>query len=125
MNAVSPLSLSPPMFLVNLDLRSDTLQAITDTRRFCINFLGLDQVSVCQAFSRKGPEKFADVEYRRGSLGVPVLEGCIAYIECTVASIQAGGDHAIVIGDAREGAAPGGSPLGYFTSKLHELAPYS
>ncbi len=125
MNAVAPLSLVPPQFLVNLDVKSDTYAAIGATRQFCINFLRADQGGICAAFARKGADKFKDVPHHRGLLGVPIIESCIAHVECAVSAMYASGDHIIVIGDAHHGAADGGEPLVYFTSGFRRLAPCS
>jgi len=123
MNAVAPLSLVPPQFLVNLDLKSDTYSAIGATRHFCINFLRADQGAVCAAFARKGADKFKGVAHHSGVLGVPIIEGCIAHVECSVSAMHTSGDHVIVIGDAYHGAADGGEPLVYYTSGFRQLAP--
>jgi len=125
MNAVAPLSLLPPQFLVNLDLKSDTYSAIAATRHFCINFLRADQGAICAAFARKGSDKFTGIAHHWGSLGVPIIDGCIAHVECSVSAMHASGDHIIVIGDAFHGAADGGDPLVYFTSGFRQLAPCS
>jgi flavin reductase (DIM6/NTAB) family NADH-FMN oxidoreductase RutF len=123
MNAIAPLSLDPPQFLINLDLGSETLAAISVSRRFCINFLRADQGAVSGCFARRGAEKFEGIAHARGKLDMPVIEGCIAHVECAVSAIHYSGDHAIVIGDAVSGAAMGGDPLVYYTSSLRELAP--
>lgn len=125
MNAVAPLSMVPPQFLVNLDVKSDTYSAIEATRHFCINFLRANQGGICAAFARKGADKFKGVAHHRGCLGVPIIEGCIAHVECAVSAMHASGDHIIVIGDAHHGAADGGDPLVYFTSGFRQLAPCS
>ncbi len=122
MSAVSPLSLNPPQFLVNLDLGSETLTAILVRKAFCINFLGSNQREVCSQFAKKGSDKFAGMAHRSGELGMPVIEGAIAYVECTVADVFNSGDHSIIVGDARYGKVSGGSPLAYFRSAFRELA---
>ena len=53
--------------------------------------------------------------------GSPVLEGAIAYIECTVNAVHPGGDHTIIVGDAVNGDAPGGEPLAYFRGSYRRL----
>jgi flavin reductase (DIM6/NTAB) family NADH-FMN oxidoreductase RutF len=123
MNAVAPLSLQPPQFLINLDHGSETLAAICASQRFCINFLRADQAAVCGRFATRGPDKFDGIAHARGVLDLPVIDGCIAHVECRVAAIHHSGDHAIVIGDAVAGAALGGDPLVYYTSSFRELAP--
>jgi flavin reductase (DIM6/NTAB) family NADH-FMN oxidoreductase RutF len=123
MNAIAPLSLDPPQFLINLDLGSDTLAAIRATQRFCINFLRADQSAVCGRFAKRGADKFDGIAHARGALDLPVIDGCIAHVECVVSAIHHSGDHAIVVGDAVSGGADGGDPLVYFTSSFRELSP--
>ena len=125
MNAIAPLSLDPPQFLINLDLGSETLAAIRASQRFCINFLRSDQSAVCGRFAKRGADKFEGIAHRRGLLDLPVIDGCVAHVECAVSAIHHSGDHAIVVGDAMSGAADGGDPLVYFTSSFRELAPCS
>lgn len=123
MNAIAPLSLVPPQFLINLDHGSETLAAIWECQRFCINFLRADQGAVCGRFAKRGGDKFDGIAHARGVLNLPVIDGCIAHVECKVSAIHHSGDHAIVIGDAVAGAATGGDPLVYYTSSFRELAP--
>ncbi len=118
MSALTPLSLAPAQFLICLDHHSDTLAAIKQCGAFCINYLAEEQTRLASAFAKKGDGKFADVAFRRGELGMPILEGVIAYVECNLSDTLAGGDHAIIIGAAVHGAAPGGKPLAYYTASF-------
>ena len=47
---------------------------------FCINVLSAQQKTVCDQFAKPG--QFADIGWRRGVTGSPVLDGIIAYIDC-------------------------------------------
>ena len=121
MNAVTPLSLSPPMFLICLDLGSETLSAIESTKSFAINFLGCDGDVACKAFARKGPDKFAGVASRKGIHGTPILENAIAHVECVIEAAFVAGDHKIVVGLAVSGDVSGCEPLAYFRGALRQL----
>jgi flavin reductase (DIM6/NTAB) family NADH-FMN oxidoreductase RutF len=121
MNAVSPLSLSPPMFLICLDLFSETLAAIEASRTFAINFLGANGGDTCTAFSRKGCDKFADIPNFAGAYGSPILKDAIAHVECFVQDAHIADDHKIVVGAAVAGTVDGGEPLAYFRGRLHRL----
>lgn len=123
MNAISPLSLSPPMFLICLDSGSDTLAAIEQSGSFCINLLGSDCSSICAAFAKKGAGKFEQAAFRDGVLGAPVLTDAIAYVECRLDTIHVAGDHKILVGLAVDGHVRGGEPLAYFKGALKHLAP--
>jgi flavin reductase (DIM6/NTAB) family NADH-FMN oxidoreductase RutF len=104
-NALSSLSLEPPLVLACFDLSSRTLSAVRDSERFCINILAEGQESVSTLFATKKSqeEKFAEVEHRSVQ-GTPVIAGCLAYLVCTLDSELRRGDHVIAIGCVVEGA---------------------
>jgi flavin reductase (DIM6/NTAB) family NADH-FMN oxidoreductase RutF len=114
MNAVTPLSLAPPMFLICLDLASGTLPAIEASKSFAINFIGRKGASVCKSFAGKGGDKFTGVTSRIGEVGVPILDEAIAHVECVLHDTFVAGDHKIIIGLAVSGGVSEGEPLAYF-----------
>jgi len=101
MNAVTSLSLSPPMFIVCVDNNSDTLAPMRESKVFCINVLASAQQDLSNRFAKKGEEKFSGVAHSAGSTGAPVLEGALLSIECAISSIVPGGDHQIMLGEVR------------------------
>ena len=123
MNAVTSLSLNPPQFLICIDKRSPTLAAISAKGVFCINYLRHDQQAVAVAFASRNGDRFSTLKTHTEKTGSPVLDDAIAYVECKVHAIHAGGDHSIIIGDAIAGEAPGGEPLVYHRSRYLRLTP--
>ena len=121
MSAVTSLSLNPPQFLVCMDKRAKTLAAIGHSKAFCIHILSEHQRELSNHFARPGGDRFTGIPHRISEAGVPILDDVIALVECRLASIQDGGDHSIVIGDAIGGAAPGGHPLAYFHGGYRKL----
>jgi flavin reductase (DIM6/NTAB) family NADH-FMN oxidoreductase RutF len=122
MSAVTSLSLDPPQFLVCMERKAKTLAAISHSKAFCIHILSEDQRELSAHFARPGGDRFTGIPHRINNDGVPVLDGVIARLECRLASILDGGDHAIVIGDAQAGEVPGGQPLAHFHRGYHKLA---
>lgn len=125
MNAVTSLSLNPPMFIVCVDNNSDTLAPMRDSKVFCINVLASAQQDLSNRFAKKGEEKFTGVAYGRGTTGAPVLEGALLSIECIVSDIVAGGDHQIMLGEVRRiitNDADGVEPLLYFGGRYAAVA---
>ena len=117
MNAVTSLSLNPPMFIVCVDNNSDTLAPMCESKVFCINVLASAQQDLSNRFAKKGEEKFSSVDHSRGITGAPVLAGVLLAIECAVSSIVPGGDHQIMLGEVRHvvtNDADGVAPLLYF-----------
>ena len=112
-NAVTSLSLEPPLVLVCFELSSATLAAIRDHGAFAVNVLGHRQRQLSANFARRGLSAvWEGVSHHRGPTGSPRLAGVIAVIECTLEHSLPGGDHEIVIGRVRhvetngEGATP-------------------
>jgi flavin reductase (DIM6/NTAB) family NADH-FMN oxidoreductase RutF len=126
MNAVTSLSLQPPMFVVCVDNGSDTLKPMCESRVFCVNVLTSAQQELSNRFARKGGEKFAGVDYSIGSTGAPVLAGALVSVECAVSAIVPGGDHQIVCGEVHrivvnESAAA--EPLLYYCGRYGRVHP--
>ena len=92
------LSLDPPLVLFCPTKLSRSWQAIEASGRFCVNILTEAQREVCARFGSREPDKFAGVDWHESPLGSPVLDGSLAHIDCTVASVHDGGDHFVVFG---------------------------
>jgi flavin reductase (DIM6/NTAB) family NADH-FMN oxidoreductase RutF len=125
MNAVTSLSLDPPMFVICVDNKSDTLEPMKRSGLFCINVLAQDQQALSNAFAKKNPDKFADVSFEWGSSGAPLLAGRLMGIECRVSAVHPGGDHHIFVGTVAAITRPSGDdvpPLLYYRGRYASLA---
>jgi flavin reductase (DIM6/NTAB) family NADH-FMN oxidoreductase RutF len=101
-NALTSLSLDPPLILVCFDLGSLTLQAIREYGAFVVNVLAAGQRHLSANFARHGLASVWDqVRHGRGPTGTPRIDGVLAVVECTVEHSLPGGDHEIVIGRVR------------------------
>ena len=92
------LSLDPPLVLFCPTKMSRSWQAIEASGRFCVNILTEQQREVCERFGSREPDKFGGIDWQTSVLGSPVLNGSLAHIDCTVASVHDGGDHFVVFG---------------------------
>ncbi|MCW3065523.1 MAG: flavin reductase domain protein FMN-binding protein [Solirubrobacterales bacterium] len=98
-NAVSSVSLDPPLTLVCVRDRSATLVTLLDVGHFAVNVLHEGQGPLAQRFGRRGNgDRWAGVETRAGLTGAPLLADALATVECAVHEVADGGDHQIVIG---------------------------
>lgn len=117
-NAVTSVSLEPPMLLVCVALTSETLPVLRDAKRFVVNFLKEGEHEVSKRFARKGPDKFeglaCDDHY-----GLPVLaEHSIAHAVCSTEFEVEAGDHMVLIGRVHHGdASESTAPLLYHQGK--------
>jgi len=101
-NAVSSLSLDPPLLLACFDQSSRTLAAIQAHGAFVVNVLAAPQEELSANFARRGLAAVWDsVAHRPGPTGSPRLHGVLAALECTVEHRLPGGDHEIVVGRVR------------------------
>ena len=111
-NAVSSLSLDPPLMLACVDRGSRTLRSLQAAGRFGVNVLGDDASDLAVAFGRKLPieEKWQGVGWSERD-GIPALDAAIVWIGCELEDVISGGDHVIVTGRVLELAERAGRPL--------------
>jgi flavin reductase (DIM6/NTAB) family NADH-FMN oxidoreductase RutF len=124
-NAVTSLSLHPPLILVCFDLGSQTLRAIRGHGAFVVNVLAAGQEHLSAGFARRGLAAVWDgVRHWHGPTGSPRLDGVLAVLECSVEHRLPGGDHEIVIGRVRhaETSAIPAAPLVFFRGGYASLA---
>lgn len=124
------VSLDPPLVLFCLERSADCHEAFLAADRFAINILTADQQAVAQRFAMKGDAKYEGFHFAPGAMGLPLVPGALAAIECRVQSVAPGGDHSIFIGLVESGsvaAAAGGDdtpdPLVYYSRAYGAFAP--
>jgi flavin reductase (DIM6/NTAB) family NADH-FMN oxidoreductase RutF len=113
-SSVTSLSLQPPMMLACLNKESATSRAVSQAGAYAVNVLGQGHEDLAQRFAVRRKDKFAGVGVVDGVLGMPLLAGALAHIECTVVEEVTGGTHSIFLGKVESARAAGGSPLTYF-----------
>jgi len=96
-NAITSVSLEPPLLLVGLAAGSRTLAAIREQRRLGVNLLSAQQVGLARQFSHGDPAgRFAGVDYRWAE-GVPVLSEVVVATLCVAERFLPVADHVLVI----------------------------
>jgi flavin reductase (DIM6/NTAB) family NADH-FMN oxidoreductase RutF len=120
-NSFSSVSLDPPLVLVSIDLRNAILGHFLGSRFFGINILTEHQQHVSRRFSSTSEDRFSNLAWHRGETGVPLLEGVLAHMECTVSRIFEAGDHTVLLGEVCFAGYTEGRPLVYFGSAYQNL----
>lgn len=92
------VSLDPPLVAFFPDRKSTSWPRIEKVGKFCVNVLGSDQQPLCRQFAASGADKFAGVSHRVSANGSPILDGVVAWIDCTLDVVHEAGDHYIVLG---------------------------
>jgi flavin reductase (DIM6/NTAB) family NADH-FMN oxidoreductase RutF len=120
--AFTSVSLDPPLVLVCIDKKAETFPQFAPAGIFAVNFLALDQQHLSQRFAKSGGEKFEGVGWRRGSLGTPLLDGAVGYVECRIKHAYEGGDHIIYVGEIEAADANDTPPLLHFRHAYRKVA---
>ena len=125
-SAFTSVSLDPPLVLVCVALTSQSYPAFHTHGKFAINVLHAEHEQLARRFASSGSsaEKFAGTGYKKGALGLPVLEDALAELECTIVHVYPAGDHTIFVGrveaaDSRGDA--GLEPLLYYRGRFNRL----
>jgi flavin reductase (DIM6/NTAB) family NADH-FMN oxidoreductase RutF len=95
------LSLEPPLVGVSIGHHSQLHEPLRRAGRFAVNVLAGDQAHVAQHFARNVPPiaLWDGVATRPSELPEPLLDGALAWLECTVRSGQDAGDHTVFVAD--------------------------
>lgn len=112
-NSFSSVSLSPPLVLWSLSLRSPNLPNFLQATHFAVNVLAQDQIPLSQRFAKPIPHKFEGVAHGFGAHGMPLLDSVAAQFECRTEARHYSGDHVIFIGHVLHYSYTDRAPLGY------------
>jgi flavin reductase (DIM6/NTAB) family NADH-FMN oxidoreductase RutF len=119
------VSLDPPLVLVCVDRRNRTHALLAEQGAFCAHILAEGQEELAQQCAGRRGERGNElhgVPYREGKTGAPVLEGCLAYLDCRVLYAHDGGDHTIFVGQIEEsGVDEDAHPLLHFRGGYRHL----
>lgn len=119
-NALTSVSLDPPLVVVALDRRRVITPIVRAVGRYAVNILGEDQqaLSDCFAGAKVTPnrEDFCGATWQPGVTGLPILEGSVATLECTITATHSAGDHDLFIARVDALSNPGleAMPLLYY-----------
>ena len=116
-SAFCSLSLEPPLVLICVEKSASLHAVIADgetASQFAVNILESKQEELARRFADDHPNRFDGVGFTRGTTGAPIIDDCLAVIECEVQSRHPAGDHTIVIGIVIASATSEGSPLLYY-----------
>ena len=102
-NSFTSVSLDPPLILVCVNRQAAIHQAVLDRGSFAVSVLSARQEHVARYFANharpRGDGEFDFVSWSPGpNTGSPILQGAIAWVECSLAGAYHGGDHSIFLG---------------------------
>lgn len=100
-NSFASVSLNPPLILWSVSRTALGFEAYSGANHFGINILAEDQADISNRFAKAGEDKFAEIKTTTGIGGIPMIESAAAQIECQTWTRYDGGDHLIIIGEAK------------------------
>ncbi len=125
-NAVTSVSLDPPLLLVCVDRSADSHDIIERSGIFAVSILARGQEALSDHFAIKEGDvahRLDDVPHHTRSTGAPIIDGSLAYLDCRVVERYAGGDHTIYLGEVVDaGTLNDGEPLIFYQGRYTELA---
>ena len=121
-NAVLSLSLEPPLMLISVDRRNQMYECIVKAQCFAVNILTSMQEDLSRRFAMRGPKDFSGIALELAETGAPILVDALAFADCRLQQIVAGGDHDIMIGAIVGGAVREGDPLIFYAGQYASLA---
>ena len=116
-SSFNSVSLTPPLVLWSLSLRSPNLPNFLQATHFAINVLARDQINLSQRFSKPIPNKFEGVACSEGHERLPLLDGAAAQFQCRTEARHYAGDHVIFIGHVIQYVHSEREALGYFRGR--------
>ena len=120
-NAVTSLSLDPPLVLLAVVCDSQSHAMFTQGGCFALNILTVEQEELSNRFAFSGPKDFSDLETTTAKTGAPILTNTLGWVDCRVRETISGGDHDIFIGEIVAGKLGDGEPLVFFEGKYKRL----
>jgi flavin reductase (DIM6/NTAB) family NADH-FMN oxidoreductase RutF len=97
---VTQVSYEPPMVMVAIHPSRFSHHLIEKSGHFVLHILAKEQINLLSRFKGSDPSaKFHSIKWTRGKTGCPILETCIAYLECRVKANYNPGNHSLFIGE--------------------------
>ncbi|MBL8397127.1 MAG: flavin reductase family protein [Candidatus Accumulibacter sp.] len=122
-SSFNTVSLDPPLILWSLSLTSPKLDLFRHADHYAVNVLTMNQSAVADWFASSDDDRFAGFRIHDGLGGIPLLEECAAWFECTPEAMHPGGDHLIFVGRvARFSLGNGRQPLIFHAGRYRQLA---
>lgn len=120
-NSVCSVSLEPLLVLVCVDHKARSFPMLGKSKRFVMNILSSGQREPSRYFAKSDTEGEPPFKFRKSQHGFPVLDGCLAYMDCKITGTHPAGDHSIFLGQVEEIEIYNGAPMVFYTGKYTDL----
>lgn len=123
-NSFTSVSLEPLLVSFYAAHTSTTWAQMKNSDSFAVNILSESQHDLISTFSKKGIDRFANLEWSRAPItGSPLLPNTSGWIDCRVTQVHDIGDHYLVVGEVLDlYSKTDEGPLLYYKGKIASLA---
>src|SRR5437879_1252962 len=121
-SALTSVSLDPPLVLVCVDHKPQSYPALRERGRLAVNILRRDQQAVSRRVASTRLDKFDEVPFRVGAIGLPLLDAALAQLECVSVRMHVAGEHAVFVGRVVRALVGAGEPLVYYRGQYDRLS---
>ena len=113
------LTADPPMLMVSIDKKTNTLAAVLHARHFAVNYLPRGEEALADMFGGKtgvrGADRFAPGRWTRLTTGAPILDNATGALDCALEDTVERFETVIAIGRLVDFASrEDGEPLLFF-----------
>ncbi|MBN1103363.1 MAG: flavin reductase [Deltaproteobacteria bacterium] len=96
----SQVSHEPPLIMVAIHPNRYSHALVEKSRAFALHVLDRNQKNLIRRFKGPDPQaKFESLSWVRGKTGSPILQECIACVECEVRAKYEPGNHSLFVGE--------------------------
>lgn len=120
-NSFSSVSLEPALVLWSVDKSSARCHYFQEAPHFVVNILSTDQAATALGFARD-PFAFDGIAWCKSDEGLPVLDDCVATLECQLEAVHPGGDHFIIVGKVLKACVAEREPLLFYKGDFGAMA---
>ncbi len=101
-SSFTSVCLEPPLVLISLERISRTREKIAESGFFGVTILTSRQQDLSERFASHGlseEDRFAGLQCRYLTTGVPFLAGGLAFLECKMVTLHEASTHTVVFGE--------------------------
>jgi len=123
-NSFTSVSLDPPLVAFSVAKGSSTWPRIRAVGTFTVNVLAEHHEDLSRVFATRGADKFAQVRWWPAPSGAPLIDGALAWVDCTLEAEYEAGDHVLVVGRVNDlDVADEGRPLIFYRGGYGRFEP--
>ena len=123
----SSISLDPPLVGFFVGDNSKSWPALAESGVFCVNVLAATQGELCWRFAKESEDRYEGVKWSHSPLKSPMIDGCLAFIDCKLESSSQIGDLLFVVGRVQSlvAVSGAGNPMVFSKGAVVTTSPLS